>query len=214
MTTDSFRHLSLLNDALKTIIKQIHSLLAEKGRPIVVALDGGSGAGKSTLASMIEQELDTVLIPLDDFFSANIPESKWDEFTVEEKLKHVFDWSRVREDVILPLLKGKPARWHSFDFQSGLRADGTYGMEDKPKERKPAQVILIEGAYSSSLGLADVVDLAILVHVPREERHARLASRENPDFLKSWHQRWDAVEAYYFEQVRSRSSFDIIMELK
>jgi len=214
MTTDSFRHLSLLNDALKTIINQIHSLLAEKGRPIVVALDGGSGAGKSTLASMIEQELDTVLIPLDDFFSANIPDSKWDEFTVEEKLKHVFDWSRVREDVILPLLKGKPARWHSFDFQSGLRADGTYGMEDKPKERKPAQVILIEGAYSSSLGLADVVDLAILVHVPREERHARLASRENPDFLKTWHRRWDEVEAYYFEHVRPKNSFDIVVELK
>lgn len=214
MASDSTRYLSLINEARNTIVKKIRRRLAEKGRPIVVALDGGSGAGKSTLASMIEQDTDTALIPLDDFFAANIPENKWDEFTVEEKLMFVFDWHRLRSDAIGPLLNAKPARWYAFDFQSGLRADGTYGMESKPKERSPAPVILIDGAYSSSSPLAGVVDMAILIDVPVEERHARLVAREDPDFLKIWHQRWDEVEAHYFEQVRPRSSFDIVVELK
>lgn len=214
MSEDSSCTHTLIDDARKTIVKQIRSLLAEKGRPIVVALDGGSGAGKSTLAAMIEKELDTALIPLDDFFAANIPDSKWDDFSVEEKLMYVFDWSRLRRDAIEPLLNGKLARWYAFDFQSGLRADGTYGMEIEPKERKPAPVILIEGAYSSSPHLADLVDLAILIDVPAEVRHARLAAREDPDFLKSWHQRWGEAEAYYFEQVRPKSSFDLVVGLK
>jgi uridine kinase len=198
----------------RKIVVQIRGLLARKGTPILIALDGGSGAGKSTIASMIAKELDTALIPLDDFFSANIPDSQWDDFTVEEKLEHVFDWNRVRQQVLEPLLKGMPASWYSFDFQSGLRADGTYGMETEPKERMPAPVILIEGAYSSSPQLADLVDFAVLLDVPMEERYARLAAREDPDFLKTWHRRWDEVETYYFEQVRLRSSFDLIVELK
>lgn len=199
---------------VRKIVMQIRSLLARKGPPIVIALDGGSGAGKSTIASIIARELDTALIPLDDFFSANIPDSQWDEFSVEEKLERVFDWKRVRQQVLEPLLKGMPARWYSFDFQSGLRPDGTYGMETRPKERMPGQIILIEGAYSSSPQLANLVDFAVLVDVPMEERYARLAAREDPDFLKTWHRRWDEVEAYYFEHARPRSSFDLIVELK
>ena len=198
----------------RKIVVQVHDLLARKGPPVILALDGGSSAGKSTLAAMITKETDAALIPLDYFFSANIPDKKWDEFNVKEKLEHVFDWDRLRQHVIEPLLKGMPARWYSFDFQSGLRADGTYGMEIEPKEREPAPVILIEGAYAASPKLADLVDLAVLVDAPIDDRHARLAAREDPGFLKAWHQRWDEVEVYYFEQVRPKSSFDIVVELK
>jgi uridine kinase len=137
------------------IVEQLQNLLSRKQNPIVVALDGGSGAGKSTLASMIKDELDAALIPLDDFFSVNIPDDEWDKFAVEEKLKHVFDWFRLRNHAIMPLLKGQPAKWHAFDFQSGLHADGTYGMEKECKKLEPANVILIEGAYSASPELAD-----------------------------------------------------------
>ena len=46
--------------------------------PILVTLDGGSGAGKSTIASRLAQELDCVIVPLDDFYAANIPDWEWD----------------------------------------------------------------------------------------------------------------------------------------
>jgi uridine kinase len=196
------------------IIEQLQNLLSRKQNPIVVALDGGSGAGKSTLALIIKDELDAALIPLDDFFSANIPDSEWDKFTVEEKLKYVFDWVRLRNYAIVPLLKGRPAKYNAFDFQSGLRADGTYGMEKERKKLEPADVILIEGAYSASPELTDLIDFAILVDVPIKERHVRLKAREDNDFLMKWHQRWDEVEIYYFNHVRPKSSFDFVAKLK
>ena len=194
-------------------IEKIRQLLSSRAAPIAVALDGGSGAGKSTLASMIEKELDVALINLDDFYSADIPEHHWLKFSVEERLERVFDWQRLRESAIKPLLEGKSAKWNAFDFESGLRPDGTYGMQADPIEREPADIILIEGAYSSCSELADLVDLSILVDLPVEERHARLAARDGKAFMDSWHQRWDAVESYYFTQVKPRSSFDLVASL-
>jgi len=193
------------------IVTAIERVLSREGAPIVVALDGGSGAGKSTLAAWIEAAFDTASIPLDDFFAADIPDREWDAFTVGKKLARAFDWARVREEAIEPLLEGKRAGWHAFDFASGARPDGTYGMEAAAKEREPADVILIEGAYSAGPALADVVDLAILVDVPVAERHARLRGREEAVFLEQWHARWDAVEAYYFHEVRPRGSFDLVV---
>ena len=193
------------------VVVEIKRLLSGRRGPVVVALDGGSGAGKSTLASLIEGQVDTSTIPLDDFFAADIPDPQWDTFSVEEKLEQVFDWRRLREDVLVPLLAGKPARWYAFDFESGLRADGTYGMKTEPTERAPAAVIAIEGAYSAGPALADVIDLAILLDVPVEERHARLEAREEGEFLRKWHGRWDPVEAYYFSVVRPKDSFDLVV---
>jgi uridine kinase len=198
--------------ACREVIAAIEHLLIHKN-PIVVALDGGSGAGKSTLAALIKSKLEVALIPLDDFFSADIPDRQWDEFTVEEKLNNVFDWKRLRRHVIKPLLKGSPARWYAFDFAS-QRSDGTYPMQTEINERNPLPVILLEGAYSASPELAELVDLAILVNVPVEVRHARLEARENRHFLEQWHKRWDEVEAYYSTQVRPESAFDLSVKLK
>ncbi len=193
------------------MIGAISRLLSKEGPPVVVALDGGSGAGKSTLAAAVEGAFDTALIPLDDFFAAGIPDARWDTFTPKEKLQRVFDWDRLRREVLEPLLEGQPACWHAFDFESGLRPDGTYGMQKTPKIRQPADVILIDGAYSAGPKLADLVDLAILVDVPLAIRHRRLEAREDPDFLEAWHARWDDVEAYYFTHMRPRSAFDLVV---
>ena len=50
------------------IVDKIRKLLSNTDSPVVVAIDGGSGAGKSTLAELIQKEMDTVAIPLDDFY--------------------------------------------------------------------------------------------------------------------------------------------------
>ncbi|MEZ4610499.1 MAG: hypothetical protein R2838_09700 [Caldilineaceae bacterium] len=162
-----------------------------------MALDGASGAGKSTLAPLLTAELAAALIPTDDFFSAHIPDADWDRFTIPERYAQVLDWARIRMDILAPLRAGRPARWHAFDFASGLRADGTYGMEAAVQARQPADVIVLEGAYSAAPYLADLLDLRVLLDLPRAQRHARLRAREDPEFLRAWHARWDEVEAYY-----------------
>jgi uridine kinase len=200
-----------LAEACTRVVAEIRRLQATRQAPILVALDGGSGAGKSTLASLIEQNVDVALVQLDDFFSADVPDAEWDARSAAERARDVFDWRRLRVEALDPLLAGKPARWHAFDFQAGPRADGTYGMRTDCVECEPASVILLEGAYSAGPALADLVDLAVLVDVPVGERHARLAAREEIDFLERWHGRWDAVEEHYFTHVRPCASFDLVV---
>ena len=198
--------------AREQIRLEIQRLLLSRPAPVVVALDGPSAAGKSTLAGLLADDSQTAWIPLDDFFSAELPDSQWDEFSLPEKLQHVFDWDRLRRSTLLPLLQGRPARWYAFDFVSGLQPDGTHRMQTEPEERQPAGLILVDGAYSAGPALADLVDLAVLVETPADERRLRLEQREDPVFLERWHQRWDPFEAYYFSQVRPRNSFDLIVE--
>jgi uridine kinase len=203
--------MTIINVASK-MLSTIQQLKEKYSRPIVVALDGGSGSGKSTLAAQLANELDTALIPVDDFFSANIPDYKWDIFSVEEKLNNVFDWQRLRQDVIKPLRAGKPAQWYAFDFVSGVQPDGTHKMLPDPVERRPADIILLDGAYTTGPALRDLVDLAILIDVPIQERHARLALREEASFLQQWHERWDPLETYYFNEECPKETFDLIVK--
>jgi uridine kinase len=178
---------------------------------VIVALDGPSGSGKSTLAGMVAEALDASVVPTDDFFAANITDAEWDARSARERAADGIDWHRVRREAIEPLLAGAPARWHAFDFDAGPRADGTYVMRTDFTERRPAPVIILDGAYSARPELAELIDLSVLVDAPPELRRTRLVARETASFLKAWHARWDGAEAYYFTHVRPPSSFDLVV---
>jgi uridine kinase len=176
-----------------------------------VAIDGASGSGKSTIAQVFVGKLQAVIIPLDDFFSANIPDTQWDKFSIIERLEKVFDWNQVRSLAIEPLRNKLQAKWRPFDFLAGIQQDGTYKLKDEETICGPSEIILLEGAYSSCSFLTDLIDLTILIDVQIEERHKRLLQRDDSVFLERWHKRWDAVEAYYFEHLRPKSSFDWVI---
>lgn len=200
-----------LTEACAAITKLVTRSVASGQVPLVVAFDGRSGAGKSTLASRVAEAVGAAVVLLDDFFAASIPNAEWDRMTPEERGARVFDWARVRAQAIGPLRAGKAACWHPFDFETGPRADGTYGMKTAAVEVEPASVIIIDGAYSSGPQLADLVDLTVLVETSETERWARLTRREEAEFLAQWHARWTAAEDFYFSNVRPRSSFDLIV---
>ena len=173
------------------ILERIEALRAELARPVVVALDGGSGSGKSTIAARLAKLTDIALVTLDDFYQTQVPESEWPHKTVAERLNRVFEWDRVRE-AIEPLRKGEPAQWRAFDFMQGLGPDGTYSLKNEFTEVAPAPTILLEGAYSASPFLRDLIDLAVIVDVPTKVRHERTAAREQgaEGFLAAWHAVW------------------------
>lgn len=198
-----------LTKACAAIVEVVIQSTASGQVPLVVAIDGRSGTGKSTLASLVAKETRAAVVLLDDFFAASIPDADWDRMTVEERGANVFDWARIRSEAMVPLLAGRVARWRPFDFDSGQRADGTYGMKTKATEVEPASVILLDGAYSAGPQLTDLVDLTVLVELSEEERWARLARREEAEFLAQWRVRWTAVEDFYFSNVRPRSLFDL-----
>lgn len=195
------------------ILKAANDLRKKLDRPVVVAIDGGSGAGKTTLATKLTARANIALITLDDFYQTRIPESDWPHRTVEERLNGVFDWERVRRMALEPLRSGKPGEWQAFDFVKGLNDLGTYDLKDETTKVDPAPIILIEGAYSASPRLRDLIDLAVLVSVPSRIRHDRIEHRErdSEDFLDDWHAVWDEVESLYFARVCPPASFDILV---
>lgn len=181
-------------------------------RPLVVGLDGGSGSGKSTLAAKLSGLIDLALVETDGFYQTKIPETEWLSRIPEERLKFVFDWDRIRHEALEPLRESRPAKFHAFDFGYGLTEAGTYRLSQALTVVEPSPTILIEGAYSTSPALNDLIDISVLLNVPREVRHRRVELRDgDPEFLPNWHRIWDDVEEYYFTQIRPPESFDLVL---
>lgn len=200
--------------ATQAVVARVERLLSQRNAPILVALDGPSGAGKSTLASQIAAAVDAAaIVPSDDFYAAHIPTAEWHARGPQDRAADVIDWRRMRREALEPLLAGKAARWFAFDFGAEARPDGTYPMQVTPTERKPAQVLLLDGAYSARPELADLITLSVLVDAPVSVRRARLAAREAPDFLAAWHALWDDAEAFYFSKVRPPRAFDLVVSM-
>jgi uridine kinase len=201
----------MLDDIARVHAEIRRRMVARPGEPILVAIDGGSGSGKTTFAAALAAQLDAVIVPSDDFFAAEITDADWDALGPSGRAAAAIDWRRLREEALEPLLAGRTASWHPFDFAAGTRPDGTYPMALEAATREPAPVIVLEGAYSTRPELADLIDLAVLVDVPLDERHRRIAVREKEGFRDAWHARWDGAEGHYFSHVRPASAFDLVV---
>lgn len=202
-----------IKTAAEAVLDAVRRRMLDGKRPFLVAFDGGSGAGKSTLAALLAEALPAAFVQSDDFYAAHIPDAAWEQYTPAQRYDAAIDWRRLRAEALEPLLAGQSARWHPFDFERP-QPDGTYPLSAVLVERPPAEVIVLDGAYSCRPELADLIDFSILVDVPLAVRHRRLAAREDGAFLRAWHARWDVVEAYYFTQVRPASAFDFVVTFR
>src|SRR5439155_8589894 len=182
--------------AAVTIVTAARRLLICR-RPILIALDGPSGSGKSTLAGMVAEALDATVVPADDFFAAEITDAGWEILSPRDRATRALDWRRLRSEALEPLLTGISAQWHAFDFEAGVRADGTYATRTDFTRRHPAVVIVLDGAYSAQPELADLIDLAVLVDAPMHVRQSRLTAPEPRSFLAAWHRHWDPAREHY-----------------
>ena len=91
---------------IHTNVEAVRRLLDERGRRIVIALDGSSGAGKSTIAAALVDRVPATVIPTDDFFAADVTTSGWDPRTAAERARDAIDWRRMRRSALEPLLVG------------------------------------------------------------------------------------------------------------
>ena len=85
-----------------------------KGKPFVVAIDGRSGAGKSTLAARLAAECGAALLHVDDFY---LPLAVRTEEMMQQPAGHI-DTELLLNEVLLPLMRGRPAVYRRFDCRS------------------------------------------------------------------------------------------------
>jgi uridine kinase len=184
------------------MLAAIDRLLSIRTTPLVIALDGRSGAGKSTLARSIAQAVGGANINVDDFSTGEV---KGDPRAIEAIVADAIDWRRLRAEALEPLLAGRSAAWHPFDFAARK------GLDTRVVTCAPASVIILDGLYSARPELADLIGLRVLVESPAQIRAQRLVAREGAGFMRIWQSIWDAREEYYFSVLRPRESFDLIV---
>lgn len=194
------------NTDIEKVISKIKDLMAHCNKPILVVLDGRSGTGKSTIAKIIAAHLGGIEIMADDFWIGG-SDDEWDKRSPQEKASMAIDWRRLRIEALEPLLAGKPASWHPFDWKAGK------GLAAHSINCISTPLIVLDGAYSARPELSDIIDLSILVEVPDDpNRRSRLVKREGKKYMDNWHRRWDTAEDYYFSKVRPKDSFDMVIE--
>ncbi len=184
-------------------IRQLTPGHERRSAPVLVALDGRSGTGKSTLARISGEALDALVIDGDDFYSGGTGDF-WDGMGPEEKVELAIDWRRQRE-VLERLRRRLVAVWRPYDWEAD---DGRLGA---PVSGGPAEVVILEGAYSAPPELADLLTLRVLLDVPRDVRRARLLRREGARYRAEWESRWADAEDLYFGTRMPRGAFDLVI---
>jgi uridine kinase len=169
------------------------------GGPVLVALDGFSAAGKSTAAAGLAAVLGAAVVHVDDFYR-DMPDAARLGLSPADGVEEYFDWQRLREQALIPLRRGLPARYCRFDWATGHGLAGEVHVPPRP-------IVLIEGVYSARPQLSDCIDIAIYVDTPPRRRRQRIQDRGHGN--QPWNARWDAAESLYFQTIRPLSTFDV-----
>ncbi|HEV2240461.1 MAG TPA: hypothetical protein VGR98_05405 [Streptosporangiaceae bacterium] len=160
---------------------------------LVIAIDGHGAAGKSTIAAAVAESTGATLVHTDDFFDPAPPR--------EPALGGYYDWRRLRAEALEPLRAGRAAQFRRFDWERGHGLDGTVSVT-------PGPLIVLEGVFSASPELSDLVDRSVFVDTPEPERLRRLRAQTTPS---EWDDEWLKAEQAYFGLIRPPFSFDLIV---
>src|SRR5262249_12532612 len=185
---------SLGQPAARLVISAAAGWRAAHGaRVLVIAIDGHGAAGKSTIAAAVAEATGAPLVHTDDFFDPAAPR--------EPGLSGYYDWRRLRAEALEPLRAGRAAEFRRFDWERGRGLDGTVSAT-------PGPLVALEGVFSASPELADLVDRSVFVDTPEPERLRRLRAQTTPS---EWDDEWLQAERAYFRLTRPPSSFDLMV---
>jgi uridine kinase len=168
-----------------------------------VGIDGPSGAGKSALAAGLVLLRDDVAIIEGDDFYRPLAESTRAALTPLEAVDLLFDWERLRDEALAPLLRGEDARYRRYDWDADR-------LGEEIATVAATSVVLVEGTYVARPALRGYLDLIVLVDAPRDICIARQLARgdDEPEQIA----RWRAAEDWYLERQDPRRVADLVFD--
>jgi uridine kinase len=173
---------------VEPVVDRVAALTSARsaGRAFVLVGIGGHGAaGKTTLARSIPG---AQVVGTDEF---------WDGAD--------FELSRLRAEVLEPVLRGEPAEYRAFSWE--LQEPSA-----TPRIVRPDGVIVVEGVCALHVLFREAYDLRIWVDAPRELRLARGVARDGEGARELWEQRWMPSEDRYVERDDPISAAHMIVD--
>lgn len=174
-----------------------------EGPAVLVAIDGAGGTGKSTLARELALLRDDVAVVEGDDFYRPLAESTRAALTPIEAVDLLFDWERLRDEALAPLLRGESARYRRYDWAAERLGSDISTVAARG-------VVVVEGVYVARPALRGHYDLIVVVDAPRGlclERQLGRGENE-PEQIA----RWRDAEEWYLERQDPRRGADLVID--
>jgi uridine kinase len=175
----------------------------ERGRTVLVGIDGRGGSGKSTLARELEALLaDVTVVEFDDFYRV-LYERRLRAAQGDDEVGGDFDWRRVRDQVLQPLADDEVARYRRYDWDRDELAEWHV--------ISPGGIVILEGNYSTRRELRAYYNVTIWVDTPHDVRLRRGVERDGEDARARWLDEWIPKEDRYVAAHQPANQVDIII---
>jgi adenosylcobyric acid synthase len=161
----------------------------------LVLIDGPSGAGKTVFAGRLSEALreagaHTQTVHTDDLLDG------WDD--------QIRFFERLVTQVLEPLRRGEPGEYHRYDWVAGR-----FGAEAVPVH--PDGVVIVEGVTAARAEVRAEASLTVFVTAPAPVCLERALARDGEQ-LRAHLERWQAIEAAFFAEDRTRQSVDLVID--
>lgn len=182
------------------LARAIEQKLQNGENPIFVAIEGGSASGKTSCAEALARLFPCNVFHMDDFF---LRLGQRTEARLQEAGGNV-DYERVWKEVLLPARAGKAVCYQPYDCQTQTLSEG--------REIRPAQLNLLEGAYSAHPLWRETLSLTLFLSVAPEKQRERICSRNGAQMAKRFQEEWIPLENRYFDETGMPEQSDFILD--
>jgi uridine kinase len=156
---------------------------------VFVGVDGYGGSGKTRFAADAAAAVpDAVVVHADDFASPSVPE---------------WDFGRFRDQVLLPLRAGRPARYQRWDWHRDEGAEW--------HEIPVGRVVILEGVSATRREVAAPWALTVWIDTPEDVRGQRALERDGAAMLATWRDVWQPEEEAYVARENPLARVDLIV---
>jgi uridine kinase len=185
-------------------IAKLAQIRYQHGELLVIAVDGCGGAGKSTLCQTLAKEIEPwarpQILKLDDFYH---PLSAGQRIQLQhlQARKAYFNVMAFKDNVLKPLNSGLNVSYKPIDWLDG--------ESDQLVQLLPTGVLIVDGVFSFSKPLREMIDISIFVDTPLQLRKQRLLVR--PQLDTGWVNHWQNTESWHHQHEHTPAAVKFVL---